>query len=60
MNAKAVRAQPTRGQIAAAKLLVKREREGKSTIEIPDWIRKLAAIERELAEPPQRRTSPNK
>ncbi|WP_312096836.1 hypothetical protein [Corynebacterium dentalis] len=33
---------PTRGQIAAAKLMVKREQEGKSTMEISQRVREVA------------------
>ncbi len=37
--------QPTRGQIAAAKLIVKRDREGKGRVEITPRIRELATYE---------------
>ncbi|MEH0146533.1 RNA helicase [Corynebacterium sp. Q4381] len=36
---------PSRGQIAAAKLMVKREQEGKGRVEITPKIRELAAFE---------------
>ena len=34
---------PNRAQVAAARLLVKREREGKATIEVTDRVRRMAA-----------------
>lgn len=37
--------QPTRGQIAAAKLILKRDREGKGRVKITPQIRQLAAYE---------------
>lgn len=48
---------PPRGVIKAAKLLVKREREGKITIVIPDQMRQIADIDDEYAEPIQRPSS---
>lgn len=34
---------PDRAQVAAARLLVKREREGKATVEVADRVRRMAA-----------------
>lgn len=53
MNQNTTNPRPTTGQIMAAKLLLKREREGKVTIVIPDRIREIAAIDDEFAEPVQ-------
>lgn len=34
---------PNSAQVAAARLLVKREREGKATVEVTDRVRRMAA-----------------
>ncbi|WP_156892645.1 hypothetical protein [Corynebacterium sputi] len=40
------RRKPSRGEIAAARLLVKREREGKATRVVPKWVHEIAALGR--------------